>query len=196
MDHNVDMVKIVALLMATGERTGEVLALLWCDIEHLGDNTRPTAVTITGTIDHKGQRQAFPKSENGYRTLLLPEFGRQALLSQREHGLPFELVFPSRKGRPRWTNNVNTSWRAIRGDDYEWATTKAFRKTAGKAIEREFGAEAAAAQLGHSGPGIARKRYIDRAIEAGGYTTALDEFNPFTPTKHPPSGHLRIMGGD
>ncbi|SKU12040.1 putative phage integrase [Mycobacteroides abscessus subsp. massiliense] len=190
----VDMVEIVALLMATGERTGEILAVQWADIEHLDDETQPVAVTIAGTIDKKGQRQPLPKSEHGYRRLLLPEYGRQALLAQRGRGLPFELVFPSRNGTARWKNNVNRSWREIRGDDYSWVTPRTFRKTAGTAIEREFGAEAAAAQLGHSSPDITRKHYIDRAISAPDNTAALDAFNPFAPNKRPSKPNLRVVG--
>ncbi|SIJ35106.1 tyrosine-type recombinase/integrase [Mycobacteroides abscessus] len=192
----VDMVEIVALLMATGERIGEILAVEWPDIEHLDDLTQPAAVTITGTIDKKGQRQPLPKSEHGYRRLLLPEYGRQALLAQRERGLPFTLVFPSRNGTARWKNNVNRSWREIRGDDYSWVTPRTFRKTAGTAIEREFGAEAAAAQLGHSSPDITRKHYIDRAIAAPDNRAALDAFNPFAPNKRPSRPDLKVVGGE
>lgn len=192
----VDMVEIVALLMATGERTGEVLAVQWADIEHLDDLTQPASVTITGTIDKKGKRQPKPKTEHGYRRLLLPEFGRQALLTQRARGLPFDLVFPSRNGTPRWPNNINRSWREVRGEDYSWVTPKTFRKTAGTAIEREFGAEAAAAQLGHSSPDITRKHYIDRAIAAPDNRAALDAFNPFAPNKRPSKPTLKVVGGD
>lgn len=192
----VDMVEIVSLLMATGERTGEVLALLWSEIKHLDDLTRPAEVTISGTIDRNGQRQEFPKTERGYRILKLPEFGRAALLAQRERGLPFDLVFPSRNGTPRWKNNVNRSWREIRGDDYAWVTPKTLRKTAGTAIEREFGIEAAADQLGHSSPEVTRKHYVNRAHEAGDYTAALDKFNPFPSNKRRVRPNLRVVGDD
>lgn len=192
----VDMVELVAMLMATGERIGEVLALRWSDIEHLDDETQPVRVTIAGTIDKKGQRQPKPKTEYGYRTILLPEFGRQALLTQQERELPFDLVFPSRTGSPQWPNNVRTSWRDVRGEDYPWVTPKTFRKTAATAIEREFGAEAAAAQLGHSGPDITRKHYIDRAHLAPDNTSALDAFNPFSDNKLTSRPNLRVVGDD
>lgn len=189
-----DIVEILTTLMATGERIGEVLALLWTDIEHLDDPTRPAAVTITGTVDKKGKRQPIPKSEYGYRRLLLPNFGREALLRQRDRGLPFDVVFPSRAGTVQWTSNARRTWREIRGDDYKWVTPKSFRKTAATAIDREFGAEAAAAQLGHSSPDITRKHYIDRAHQAPDNTAALDAFDPFPSHKRPPGGHLRVVG--
>jgi len=55
-----DMLEFVDVLVATGERTGEVLALLWEDIEHLDDLTQPCRVTITGTINKRGKREPFP----------------------------------------------------------------------------------------------------------------------------------------
>lgn len=191
-----DIVEIVTLLMATGERIGEVLALRWCDIEHLDDTTRPATVTISGTVDKRGKRQPLPKSEHGYRTLLLPEFGRDALLSQRERGLPFDVIFPSRAGTVRWTSNTRRTWREIRGEDFAWVTPKVFRKTAATAIEREFGAEAAAAQLGHSSPDITRKHYINKALQAPDNTAALDRFAPFSDIKVTPRPNLRIVGGE
>ncbi len=189
-----DIVEIITVLMATGERIGEVLALRWCDIEHLDDWKRPATVTITGTVDKKGKRQPLPKSEHGYRCLMLPNYGREALIAQRDRGLPFDVVFPSRAGTVRWTSNTRRTWREIRGEDFSWVTPKTFRKTAATAIEREFGAEAAAAQLGHSSPDITRKHYIDRAHEAPDNTAALDAFNPFPSHKRPPGGHLRVVG--
>lgn len=189
-----DIVEVLTLFMATGERIGEVLALLWEDVEHLDDYTRPATVTITGTVDKRGKRQPLPKSEHGYRRLLLPNYGREALIAQRARGYPFDVVFPSRAGTVRWPSNTRRTWREIRGDDYAWVVPKTFRKTAATAIEREFGAEAAAAQLGHSSPDITRKHYIDRAHEAPDNTAALDAFNPFPSHKRPPGGHLRAVG--
>jgi hypothetical protein len=108
----------------------------------------------------------MPKAERGYRTLLLPDFGRAPLLTQRERGLPFDVIFPSRKGTPRWPANVRTHWREIRGEDFAWVTPKRRRETA-------------AAQLGHSTPDVTGKHYIDRAYQAGNYTAALDATTHF-----------------
>lgn len=102
--------------------------------------------------------------------------GRRALQAQRDRDLPFDLVFPSPTGTPRWPNNVNRAWREIRGEDYGWVTPRTFRKTVGTAIERVAGAEAAAAQLGHSTPDVTRKHYIDRAIDAPDNRAALEGF--------------------
>lgn len=188
-----DMLELVDVLMATGERTGEVLALLWSDVHGLDDLSQPCRITISGTIDKKGKRQPTPKTLYGYRTVILPEFGRQALLRQRARGYPYNLVFPSSAGTPRWVNNVNRTWREIRGEDYSWVTPKVFRKTAATAIERAFGAEAAAAQLGHSSPDITRRHYIDRATEAPDNRAALERFAPKTANNPRTPPHLRVV---
>ncbi|MBN7314774.1 tyrosine-type recombinase/integrase [Mycobacteroides abscessus] len=192
----VDMVQIVALLMASQERINEVLALRWEDIEFLDDKTKKVKITIAGTINDDGIREQFPKTDAGYRTVTLPEYGREALLQQREKGVPFDLVFPSRNGTPRGRRNVANHWRQIRGEDYEWVISRTFRKTGGTAVERKHGAEAAARHLGHSSPDITRRHYIDRAIEAGDFTDALDEFDPFTSNKRPRPPHLKVVGED
>lgn len=192
----VDMTTFVSMLLATGERTGEVLAIRWNDIEHLDDKTRPVEVTISGTITKHAKRKPLPKSDHGYRTVKLPEWAREELLSQRARGLPFDLVFPSRAGTPRSVNNVNRSWREIRGEDYTWVTPRTFRKTTGTVIEREHGADAAAKQLGHSSPDVTRKHYINRAHEAGDYTATLEALDPFSDNKLPPRPKLRVVGDD
>ena len=191
-----DMAELVDVLMATGERTGEVLALWWSDVHGLDDMSQPAKITISGTIDKKGKRQPTPKSINGYRIVKLPEWGREALIRQRERGYPFMLVFPSSAGTPRWVNNTNRTWREIRGEDYAWVTPKVFRKNAATEIERKYGAEAAAAQLGHSSPDITRKFYIDRAHEAPDNTAALDKFAPKVVNKRSTPPHLKVVGGE
>lgn len=190
------LVEIFALLMASGERIAEVLALRWNDIEFLDDPARPVRVTINGTIGKDGKRKPLPKSDHGYRTVLLPNYGRVALQTQRDRKIPFDLVFPTRNGTPHLPSNVRTHWRAIRGADYSWVTPKTFRKTAATVIERQFGAEAAAAQLGHSSPDITRKHYIRKAHAAGDYTSALDRFDPFSVNKRSKRPNLHVIGNE
>lgn len=185
----VDMDVFVALLLATGERTGEVLAIQWWDIRHLDDRSRPAELAITGTVTRHGKRKPMPKSMHGFRIVMLPEWARDALLRQRERGIPFDLVFPTYKGTPRRPGNMNRSWREIRGEDYAWVIPRTFRKTHGTEIEREHGADAAAKQLGHSSPDVTRAHYINRAHEAGDYTETLEKLDPFRPNTN------RLGGG-
>jgi integrase len=190
------LVEIFVLLMATGERIAEVLALRWEDIEFLDDEKQPVRVTTAGTVGKDGKRKSLPKTDHGYRTVLLPEFGRRALQTQCDCEIPYDLVFPTRKGTPFFPSNIRTHWHEIRGEDYKWVVPKSFRKTAATTIEREFGAEAAAAQLGHGSPDVTRKHYIRRAKVAGDYTSALDRFDPFSVNKRSKRPNLHVVGDE
>ena len=96
-----DMADIIDLMLATGARIGEVLALRWNDIDL--DAPRPN-LPINGTIKTEASkgtyRKATPKSDAGVRTVVLPDFAVQALLRRRESARSSSLdaVFPTRKG--------------------------------------------------------------------------------------------------
>jgi len=171
-------VEMFTLLLATGTRIGELLALRWDDVEHLDDSSVPATVTVAGTLINDGTRQSWTKTASGYRTITLPEFGRQALLRQRDRQLPFDLIFPNRLGKPRSVSNVRTHWRHIRGEDYAGVTPHTFGCTVATMVERRFGADHAAKQLGHSDPDVTRKHYIERALAAPDVSSALDGLAP------------------
>src|SRR3546814_14590337 len=71
------MADTIDLMLATGARIGEILALRWIDV-HL-DGDRPK-VTISGTIKTepgKGTyRKPSPKSDSSLRTVIIPKIGR------------------------------------------------------------------------------------------------------------------------
>ncbi len=79
------MADIIDLMLATGARIGEVLALRWSDIEI--DAARPI-LTINGTIKTEPgrgtYRKATPKSAAGVRTVVLPDFAVEALCRRRK----------------------------------------------------------------------------------------------------------------
>lgn len=73
-----DLVGIVDMLIATGMRPNEVLALRWEDVDLL---STPATVTVSGTVVELAgksanggglRRQDAPKTEAGYRTLVIP----------------------------------------------------------------------------------------------------------------------------
>lgn len=79
-----DMADIIDLMLATGCRIGEILALRWMDLDLDGDV--PT-LTVTGTIKtEKGKgtyRKASPKTDASVRTLALPAFAVDLLRERR-----------------------------------------------------------------------------------------------------------------
>ncbi|WLP90217.1 tyrosine-type recombinase/integrase [Gordonia sp. NB41Y] len=172
----VDLPEIVDLMLGTGARIGEVLAIRIQDC-NLGAN--PPTVTITGTIV-RNHRQPAPKTEYSHRALMLPSFAAAALRRQVARGLPAEdgLVFPSRTGGPRQADNVRRQLREARGDEFDWVTPKVFRKTVATAIERAMDIESAAAQLGHSGTAVTRMHYVERTRSGPDARHVLDEFSP------------------
>ncbi|OZE41417.1 hypothetical protein CH259_03035 [Rhodococcus sp. 05-2254-4] len=73
---------------------------------------------------------------------------------------------------------MRTSWRQVRGEDYDWVKPHSFRKTVGTLVERELGLSAASAQLGHSGSAVTEKHYIERAAMASNVSGGLDKLAP------------------
>ena len=172
-----DIAEIIDVMLGSGTRIGEALALRWEDVD-LGAGT----ATVCGTITSNGHRQSWTKTAAGHRTVTLPLFAIDALQRQRDRDLPFELVFPSRNGTPRWPANVRTHWRAIRGDDYEWVTPHTLRRTVATLLERELDADVAAAQLGHTSASVTRRHYIERAPLAPDSSKILQRLAPTTGT--------------
>ena len=121
-----DMADIIDLMLATGCRIGEVLALRWSDLDLDGDLP---VLTVSGTIKTetgKGTyRKPTPKSDSSRRTVVLPRFAAELLRVRREFATPTEnaAVFATRNGTWHQVVNVERRWRQIRKDTgYEWVT--------------------------------------------------------------------------
>lgn len=168
----------VNIMLATGARIGELLAIRWSDIDLA---TSPPRLTITGTvirIQSEGlQRQPHTKTVSGNRTVLLPEFAVETLMRVKMDALPnpYDVVFPSSTGTLRDPHNFRRQWRDARGDMFAWVTAHSFRRTVATLIDREATTEDAASQLGHSGTAVTRKHYIERAASAPDLTAVLNQ---------------------
>ncbi len=165
--HSGDLADIVDLLLATGARIGEVLALRWNDLDLKA--LRPQ-LTFSGTLVYlKGRgifRQPWTKSDAGYRTVFLPRFAIDMLLRRRidAEPNPNDAIFATRKGTWLSPNNVRRQWREARKDTgLEWVTPHTFRKTVATLIDREADTKTAAEQLGHSKEDVTNTYYIDKA---------------------------------
>ncbi|GAA4755979.1 tyrosine-type recombinase/integrase [Gordonia alkaliphila] len=176
-----DLAEILDVMIGTGSRIGEVLALRWVDVDVTEAGTR---VTIAGTVVEVGgrgvERQDHTKTQAGHRTVLVPTFTAEAIERQREREVPsaLGLLFPTRTGRPRSPSNVRTAWRKVRGDEFSWVKPHDFRKTVGTMVERELGLSAASAQLGHSGTAVTERHYIERASLGPDVRATLDKLAP------------------
>jgi integrase len=180
--HSTDLAHILDILLATGARIGEVLALRWSDIDLDGADGKVTA-TISGTlVSQKAKgliRQDHPKTQAGWRTITLPAFAADTLRQVRATWLanPHDVVFPSHAGTLRSPNNVRRQLRdAIGATDYAWVAPHSFRRTVATVLDRERTADDAAAQLGHSDPAVTKTHYIQKAHQAPDVSDVLQRF--------------------
>lgn len=189
---NNDMGDIVDLMLATGCRIGEILALRWKDIDLTAD--RPI-LTVRGTIKTETgrgtYRKARPKSDASIRTVALPAFA-VAILKRRHHECTanqFDAVFATRNGTWHQVGNVERRWRQIRQDTgFEWVTPHTFRKTVATLISERVDPEAASQQLGHSSASITKEFYISRPVITSDLAEVLEEF---ARDEQPPSDESR-----
>lgn len=177
----VDMLDVVDIMLATGARIGEALAIRWKDIDLKAP--RPT-VTVNGTIVYMPRQgltiQDHPKSAHSRQRYFLPAFAVEMLLRRQIGQLeanPWDVVFPSAVGSLRDPNNFRKQWRAARDElGFEWVTPHTFRKTVGTLLEASSGMAVASAQLGHSSENVTRKHYVQKTHEAPDNTTLLEAF--------------------
>ena len=158
------MADIIDLMLATGCRIGEILALRWSDLDL--DVDLPI-LTVSGTIKTetgKGTyRKATPKTDASRRTVVLPRFAADLLRVRREFATPNEndAVFATRNGTWHQVVNIERRWRQIRKDTgYQWVTPHTFRKTVATLISEAATSELASRQLGHSSSQVTRDHYI------------------------------------
>jgi integrase len=177
---NQDMPDIIDLLLATGCRIGEVLAIRWTDIDL---SATPPTVSISGTIKTetgKGTyRKPKPKSDASKRTIALPPFAVDVLMRRRIEQRPnhYNAVFATRNGTWHQVGNIERRWRTIRADTgFEWVTPHTFRKTVATLIDRLVDSDTAARVLGHSSDAITKEFYIEKDRTTPDVTHILQSF--------------------
>ena len=180
--HTSDLADIVDLLLATGARIGEILAIRWQDLDL---DSPTTTLTISGTLVYvKGKglfRQGWTKTDAGFRIVVLPQFATRMLLRRRQSAVVNDLdaVFTTRKGTWLSPNNVRRHWRQARADTgLEWVTPHIFRKAVATLLDREGKGDAATLQLGHSNEEVTKEYYIVKATAAPDVTDVLDHGAP------------------
>lgn len=175
-----DLLDVIDVMLATGCRIGEAMALRWADIDLA--STSATA-TINGTVVYvKGQGlkwQAHPKSEGSRLTYSLPPFARDMLFRRSTEAVrnPYDVVFPSTLGTLRDPSSYRKQWNKAREDlGFTWVTPHTFRKSVGTILANSSGVDAAAAQLGHSSTAITSRHYVERSLAAPDHAEILQAF--------------------
>lgn len=177
--HVSELWELSGMLLSTGARIGETLALRWdMDLQLDSGIVEVNGTLITGE-DGKLHWQEHPKSEAGERTLTLPKTMRGLLVDRRVKATS-EPIFPSSTGTWRWPTNTRRQWRAaLEGSIYAGATPKDFRRAVATHLDREVGVKAAQKQLGHGNEDITIEFYIERQREIADFAEVIDTLFEF-----------------
>lgn len=176
-----DLIGIVDMLIATGMRPNEALALRWEDIDLASTiphvTVRGTLVEVAGGQGAGGGliRQDMTKTRAGIRKIALPTWIIPGLMERRVMA-DGELVFPSEVGGYLSLRNIGNRWRDARGEDYKHVSLYDFRRTVATRIARKYGAAAAGGQLGHGDDGqVATEHYIEKELAIVDFSDALND---------------------
>lgn len=166
-----DLSDIASMMLATGARIGETLALQWSDDFNLLEWTVAIQSTLVRGLEGKLERRA-PKTRSSIRTLSLPEFVKP-MLAKRHLESHVAWVFPSAAGKARWLENVRTQWKAaLEGSEIAWMTPHDLRK----AVATVLGTEQAKEQLGHATISVTDKHYVEKITKRPDLTHLLEQF--------------------
>jgi integrase len=156
---------LTEVLLGTGLRIGEALALRPCDVR---DTAQGMVLHIQGTIVHRPGsgfiRQAHPKTDHSERVIAVPEFAARVLRPRISATLdPQRTIFANRNGGPLSPDNARRTFRAflkLAALDKTGISPRWYRRTAATIVARGAGKDASAAFLGHSSAAITEAHYI------------------------------------
>jgi integrase len=162
-----DLTDVVIMFAATGARISEILGIRWADI----DLTAKT-VTITGKVNRVPGggmiRESFTKTKSGARTLPLPDFAINMLMSRHVAAASniYDAVFPGQTGMLRDPSAVSKQWRRVRTKlKLDWVTSHTFRKTLATLLDDQgLSARVGADQLGHAQVSMTQDVYMGRKV--------------------------------
>jgi site-specific recombinase XerD len=162
-DH--DLADPVTLLIATGIRRSELLALRWVDFD-ADACTLAVAGKLVRATGQDLNRIDDTKSAAGKRTLPLPQFSVDALKLRQGRAFVGEqpMILPSTTGTWRDPNNFGKQWRTVREElGVPDITTHSFRKTIATLIDDAgLSPRVGADQLGHSKVSMTQDTYMAR----------------------------------
>jgi integrase len=170
-----DLPDLVSMLMATGLRIGEALALQWADVDLTAGTliVRGTVVRVNG----RGLMIKSTKSAAGTRTLVLPAWCVEMLYVRVEkyNKQPAQPIFPAPLGGLRDAANTRADFRdAFRAAGFPWVTAHTFRRSVATWMdEGGLTARAGADQLGHVRPSITMDSYWGRKTRDTGAASVL-----------------------
>jgi integrase len=196
---SVDLPDIVEMLVATGMRIGELLALRWSDIELSPPPSRRDDekwfpwLMVNGQITSKGKRVDYGKTDAAIRPIALPDWAAALLRRRKVAQTPNDLdaLFITRTGTWHYPTNIQGRLRHIRLlEDYadltvlQGVTPHSFRRTVATEIDEVYDAEAAKNQLGHTSKTVTERHYINRKLVVPDYRAATERLAPGSGAGH------------
>lgn len=168
-----DLHDVVLLLLGTGMRIGEALALRWSDLDLKADipsarvdatMVEPRRDAASGQVFVAGlHRQPMTKT-GAARTIALPRavvemLARRRAGIQRQHDR--QPVFAHKSGGWLWPNNVRTKLRGVvAGTPLAGVSPHTLRRTVGTLVAHSEGLDAARDVLGHRDPSVTARHYV------------------------------------
>ncbi len=171
-----DLVEIIDVMLATGCRISEALALRRSDVYLDGSEV---FVDLTGTIVYSKGVGSYrqEKTKNG-TTAEHVHLTSAAATAVRRRALDseHELLFSTRKGGAMQQQNISKQLRqVVAGTELEWLTSHVFRKTSGTAVYRAKGIDAAQKHLRHRDRATTEGVYVEKATQAEDHTDVLEQ---------------------
>lgn len=181
---NRDLRDCLYLLLGTGIRIGELIALRWSELDLSADV--PVVEIAATMIEPRGKeipsryRQPYTKSRES-RTIPLPEAVRALLVDRKEtRGVATndEFVFAGETGEPIWPSNIRTRLRNLTADveGLQGSTPHTMRRTVGDRLFDLHGLQAVVDVLGHTPGGVSFQHYVRSRRVDPSLRTALDTF--------------------
>lgn len=186
-----DVLAAAQVMLGTGGRIGEVLALRWQDVDLTPGRS---AISFTGTYaqkfgDQPAGRQERTKSDSSNRTVFIPDELAQLLQARALHHIPTyakttdwakpeAFIFPSSVGSMLDPNNYRSRFREqVKAANLgRTITPHIFRKTVATLVSREDSLTAASQLLGHSSEKITEDYYIQKLTEQPNASKTLGVF--------------------
>lgn len=156
------LLDLIDLLLATGSRIGEILALRWEDVDF-----ESGTITISGhDVWVRGQglqrQEGVKHNSEAVSRHTLPLFAMKVLAARRLADPDAVLVFHTANGRPVAQQGLGQAFRQARGPEFEWAGWHVSRKMVATLVSEKSGMADAQAVLGHSSDKTTKAHYVWR----------------------------------
>jgi integrase len=174
-----DLPDLCAFMLATGLRIGEVLAVVWSEVNLLHGTVEVTSTLLR--VTGRGLIRKPTKTEAGRRLLVLPTWCVAMLRRRAALGVgPEEPVFGTIDGGFREPRTVSRWLFQVReANGMEWVTTHTWRKTTASVLDGSgITARMIADQLGHSRVSMTQDVYLGRGAVDPRVVAALEAADP------------------